>query len=736
MDLDTPLEQIFTKLQQRQKNALKNLDLKTVEDLLWHFPYRYENPADLKRISEVIMGNSVRIWGRVQKIDYEKTWKKKMNIAYATVEDPTGRIKMVWFRQPYIAKMLPVGSCAIFSGKIAVRKPARRAGGDEYYIANPLYDIVPCNVVPAFSKEDSSRLQPLYSSSAGLSSLWIAKAIARIFPLVKADEFLPEKILEKYHLPVLQTALRWIHAPKTEDHASAAKKRLAFEKVFLMQLMRASQKEEIKKTAGIKFSNIEKLRDEFLGLLPFKLTTAQKKAINDIVSDFKSGHPMNRLLEGDVGSGKTAVAACAAFIAAKNSAQATYMAPTEILARQHFETFSKALGKAGIKVGLLTSSFSEKFPSKVFAGTPTHVSRSQLLKWVREGEFPILIGTHALIEKKVEFKNLALAMVDEQHRFGVTQRSKLSNKNAAKEGSRDPLGSRGPKLPHFLSMTATPIPRTLALTIYADLDLSVIDEMPAGRKSIETKIVPPKDRNIAYEFIRRRVAEGEQAFVICPRIEPQEAELPGEVRLPDGKSDFLKAEMKSVKEEYKKLNENIFPELEIALMHGKLTPKEKEETMKRFRENKAKILVSTSVVEVGVDVPNATIMMIEGAERFGLAQLHQFRGRVGRSEKKSYCFIFPSSYSADIFKRLRALTETKSGFQLAEYDLEFRGAGELSGRRQSGLSDIGMEALKNLKMVEAARFEAREIIENKTLEKYPLLEAKIKELRSEPLHFE
>ncbi len=717
MDLSTPLEQIFTKLAPKQKSGLKNLGLKTAEDLLRHLPYRYENPADLKKIAEVITGEKVRIWGRVKKIDYEKTWKKKMNIAYAAVEDPTGRIKMVWFRQPYIAKMLPEGSCAIFSGTVASRK-------DSYYIANPLYDIVPCGVVPEFTKEDSSRppagragLQPLYSTTSGVSSLWLSKAVAKILPNVSAEEFLPKEILEKYHLPALQTALRWVHNPKTEEHSNAAKKRFAFEGVFLMQLMRASQKEEIKKTAGIKLSNIETLRDEFVKLLPFGLTDAQKKAIEDILSDLRSGHPMNRLLEGDVGSGKTAVAACAAYICAENGLQAAYMAPTEILARQHFETFSKVLGKAGLKIGLLTSSLSEKFPSKIAREKSTHVSKAQLLKWAREGEFPILIGTHSLIEKKVEFKNLALAMVDEQHRFGVSQRGKLSQKN------------------HTLIEVGlqSRLPRTLALTIYADLDLSIINEMPLGRQTIDTKIVPPKDRNLTYEFIRQKLNHGEQAFVICPRINPEEVRLPGEVGLPEA---LLRAEMKSVKEEYKKLNEKIFPEFEIGLMHGKLTPKEKEETMQKFRENKTRVLVSTSVVEVGVDVPNATIMMIEGAERFGLAQLHQFRGRVGRSEKKSHCFILPSSYSADIFRRLKALTEAKSGFELAEYDLEFRGAGELSGRKQSGLSDIGMEALKNLKMVEAARFEAREIIENKTLANYPLLETKIKRPQSEPLHFE
>src|SRR3989344_3957561 len=374
-----------------------------------------------------------------------------------------------------------------------------------------------------------------------------------------------------------------------------------------MQLLRITQKEEIKKTAGVGFKNLKKLKEEFLGLFNFQPTKAQLRAIDDVIKDFESGHPMNRLLEGDVGSGKTAVAAAAAYMVAKNGMEATYMAPTEILARQHFETFTKLFKNSGIKIGLLTSSISDKFPSKVNPALSTHISKSQLLKWVANGEIPILIGTHSLIEKKVVFKKLGLAMVAEQHRFGVMQRSRLFKKTSMP--------------PHFLTMTATPIPRTLALTIYADLDVSLIDEMPEGRKPIETKIVPPKERNLAYEFIKGRLAEGDQAFVICPRIEPKnwKSDFPW-------KSDFLRAEMKSVKEEHKKLKEKIFPEFNIGIMHGKLTPKEKEETMRRFREGKTHVLVSTSVVEVGVDVPNATIMLIEGAERFGLARLHQFRG--------------------------------------------------------------------------------------------------------------
>jgi len=704
MNLDTSIEQVF-RLTPKQKSALAKLGIRNTENLLYHFPYRYENPATFKHITDVSAGEEARIWGIVKKIDYEKTWKKKINIAYATIEDQTGSIKAVWFRQPYIAKMLPIGSSAIFSGKVSVRKSER-------YIANPLYELVPKNIIPDFSvsANRATTLLPLYASSSGVSSLWFQKAIQKILPKITAPEYIPHNIIERYHLPERTIALRAIHAPKTATHAEAAKKRFAFEEVFLLQLSRMLQKAAIKESVGTVFKDLETLEKEFINLLSFSLTRAQKRALGDIIKDFSSGVPMNRLLEGDVGSGKTAVAACAAYIVAKNGAQAAYMTPTEILARQHFDGFCKLFAGTNTKIGLLTSNLCEKFPSKVNPRGATHISRSQLLKWVREGEFPILIGTHALIQKKVAFKNLSLAMVDEQHRFGITQRARLLNHHAV--------------LPHFLSMSATPIPRTLALSIYADLDVSLIDELPPGRKHIETSLVRPKERSGVYEFIREKLTSGEQAFVICPRI-----------NAPDPNKSAA-VEAKSVKEETKKLKEKIFQEFEIGAMHGKLKPKEKEYVMKKFKDGKIDVLVSTSVVEVGVDVPNATIMIIEGAERFGLAQLHQFRGRIGRGEKQSHCFVFAEKYSADIFRRLKALTESKSGFELAEYDLQFRGPGELSGSKQWGISDIGMEALKNLKMVEAARAEAHNIVETKSLDKYPLISAKIKELRIEPVHFE
>ena len=402
------------------------------------------------------------------------------------------------------------------------------------------------------------------------------------------------------------------------------------------------------------------------------------------------------------------------------------MAPTEILARQHFEEFIQRLAPFKIHIGLLTGSEGRKFPSKVNPKSHTHIPRAQLLRGCLQGEIQILIGTHALIEERVKFKKLAFVVVDEQHRFGVHQR------RGATKGVR----------PHFLSMSATPIPRTLALTLYGDLDLTVLDEMPPGRQPVETRVIPPREREKTYGFMRDEVQRGGQVFVICPRIED-----PKEAKTAEGPDNLFSprplnqqklewSEVKSVKAEYKKLSKDIFPDLRVGMVHGKLLPKEKETVIRKFRNHELDILVSTSVIEVGVDVPNASIMMIEGGERFGLAQLHQFRGRVGRGPRKSYCFVFTTSQDHAANRRLKALEEVKTGFELAEYDLRFRGPGELSGTRQWGISDVGMDALKNIKMVEAARTEAQELIQkDPELEKFPELRERIERIGA-ATHFE
>ncbi len=431
-----------------------------------------------------------------------------------------------------------------------------------------------------------------------------------------------------------------------------------------------------------------------------------------------TGRPMSRLLEGDVGSGKTAVAAAATYATVRTrpdkqtfgTLQVAYMAPTEILAKQHFESFINYFEHFQINIGLITGSGAYKFPSKTSSEKATSVSRVQLLKWVASGEIAVLIGTHALIEKSVQFKHLALVIIDEQHRFGTNQRRKLAKKET--------------RLPHLLSMTATPIPRTLALTVYGDLDLTLLDEMPPGRKPIITEIVKQSERGVTYEKIRMELRAGRQAYVICPRIDE-----------PDPEKEFALM-ARSVTEEAKRLKRDVFQEYTIAILHGKMTPKEKDETMARFTKHEVDILVATSVIEVGVNVPNATMIFIEGAERFGLAQLHQLRGRVVRSNHQAYCFICTESRGEHTLMRLKALTTAKNGFILAEQDLLQRGPGELGGRKQWGISDIGMEALKNLKLVEAARKEALALVgEDETFKNYPIL-ARALSARVQTSHFE
>jgi ATP-dependent DNA helicase RecG len=450
------------------------------------------------------------------------------------------------------------------------------------------------------------------------------------------------------------------------------------------------------------------------------MTDDQRIAISEIDQDLATAAPMHRLLQGDVGSGKTAVAAVAVHSIVtsrpKNqdfgNLQVAYMVPTEILAKQHFENFIKYFENTGIQIGLITGSGCKKFPSKVNPKEFTNISKTQLAKWVENGEIPIVIGTHALIQKSVKFKHLALVIIDEQHRFGINQRQKLAKKEVDEKY----------RMPHLLSMTATPIPRTLALTIYGDLDLTVIDQMPAGRKPIITEIILPHERDEVYKKVKAEILAGRQAYVICPRI--YEAD-------PNKENALL---VKSVKAEAERLRQEIFPEFEIGEMHSKMTNLEKERVMGEFERGEINILVSTSVIEVGVNVPNATIILIEGAERFGLAQLHQLRGRVIRSNHQAYCFVFTDSKTETSVKRLRALKTAKNGFELSEYDLQLRGTGELSGRKQWGISDLGMEAIKNIKMVEAARTEAETIISENLLNKFPALLQKIEERKD--IHFE
>lgn len=708
----------------KEDKALAKLGIITVRDMLYYFPVRYSHVSEIKLIRDLMPGDSATIYGRISKLKTRKAWKSKMPMGEAIVEDTSGTLKIMWFNQAYMAKMVHEGDTVELTGKIA-------EGTQGLYLTNP--ELKEKNALPIdshhslFNPDGTSENMfgfPIYRETRGITSRWLYHCVEKIIRsgcITTIEEYLPKDVLEKYKLPQLKTALIWMHTPRSENDSSAARKRFAFEEVFFIQLARQIERSEYEINKSYSVSAEETEIDSFVDRFPFKPTRSQQSAISAIVSDMKHSHPMARLLEGDVGSGKTAVAASAAYSAIKTrppgqnfgTLQVAYMAPTEILATQHFENFIKYFEHTGIQIGLITGSGCRKFPSKVASrtGNWTDISRTQLSKWIENGEIPIVIGTHALISKNVKFKHLALVIIDEQHRFGALQRAKL----AKKEGFA----------PHYLSMTATPIPRTLALTIYGDLDLTLLDEMPAGRKQVQTEIVRQDKREGAYEAIKKELQNGRQLYVICPRInEPDETKE-------------LALQTKSVTEEAKRLKKTIFPEYEISVLHSKMSKQKKEEVMQEFSQNKTQILVATSVVEVGVNVPNATMIIIEGAERFGLAQLHQLRGRVIRSNHQAYCYLFAESKSEKTAERLKALVTAKNGFELSELDLALRGAGELTGTKQWGITDLGMEAIKNLKMVEAARSEAVALIsEDSTLTKTPLLKGALEAKKLSLLHFE
>ncbi len=724
-----------------QKTALKKLGITSSVDFLYHFPTRYADIRELGSTDALVAGTQVTLYGKLTGVKLRKAWKSKVPMAEAYLEDHRGRIKTIWFNQAYIAKMYPEGSLVRLSGKIS-------NGTQGLFLSNP--DIAKIADMPidthdslfAQKSEGASSTQetedkgdfltPVYKETKGITSRFILYTIQKLITqgaLTTLDDPIPEAILEKYHLPDLKKALTYIHFPKTQDHVTAARKRFAFEEIFFIQLIKAKDRAKTQETPAYSIKSSAKSALAFLKEKGIHPTGAQERAVGYIVDDIQKTHPMSRLLEGDVGSGKTAVAAACAYTTITTrpsftdqkgkqidqsfgTLQVAYMAPTEILARQHFSSFCDFFKGTGISLGLITGDTCLKYPSKARPGEATKISKTQLLKWVDNGEIAIVIGTHALIQKKVQFKHLGLVIVDEQHRFGIKQRKELAQKS-------NDFG----KVAHLLSMTATPIPRTLALTIYGDLDLTILDEMPPGRKKIITDVIPPHSRDRMYESVKKELSGGRQAYVICPRIdEPDEEES-------------QKKTQKAVVTEAKRLQENVFQKWKVAVLHGKMRPSEKEKVMQDFTDKKIDILVSTTVIEVGVNVPNASVIIIEGAERFGLSQLHQLRGRVLRGTHQPYCYIVSDTESEHSIQRLLALKKSSNGFELAEQDLIFRGAGELTGGKQSGISDIGMEAIKNIKLVEAARNEAKELIQKDIeLQTLPRLRAHI--LKRESVHFE
>lgn len=693
--LPTKIEQLKS-VGPQYLRRLHGIGIKTVENLLFYFPYRYDDYSQITPIEQLQMGEIATVQGKILEINNIRTPRKKMNLTEAIIQDATGAMRAVWFNQPFLAQTIYKNMIVNLSGKV-------NFSNNSICLSNPTYEIIPYLLADNHDFTHTGRLVPVYHETQGLSSRYLRYLIKPYLRLADdITDFLPPEIKNELNLIDLNTAIRQIHFPDNLPQAQSAKRRLAFNEFFLIQLMLLKQKRKISHQPALFIPFNQKLIKNFVKQLPFELTNDQRIAAWEIFQDLEKNSPMNRLLNGDVGSGKTIVAIAAALEIADAGCQTALMAPTEILAKQHFDIFTKFLSKYNLNIGLLTGSENILNNDKI--------TRARLKEKIANGKIDIIIGTHALIafskKEKINFKNLALAIIDEQHRFGIAQRAAMQKNINRIDGLAT--------TPHFLSMTATPIPRTLTLTLYGDLDISLLKEMPKGRQKIITKIIAPANRQKAYDFIKNQIKRGKQVFVVCPLIEESE--------------NIATTELKSVTQEYEKLSKKIFPEFTIAMLHGRLKAKEKEDIMRQFKNNKINIIVSTSVIEVGIDIPNATVIMIEGTDRFGLAQLHQFRGRIGRGQDQSYCFLFTESAAKKTRQRLKALLECQNGFELAEKDLQIRGPGDFSGARQWGLPDLTMASLNDVALIKQARQAAAKILSDNLSS--PALKEKLKSFQN------
>jgi ATP-dependent DNA helicase RecG len=675
--------------------SLKRLGLTTVEDLLYYFPFRYEDYRHLVPISQLEEGFQVTIKARLELINAKRSPRKRLMITEALVADETGEMRVVWFNQPFIAKTLKAGDVVFLSGTVK-----KSMLGPE--LVSPAFEKVKKDEHTAHT----ARLVPMYPLTSGITQKQLRHLVDLVVPLANTlPDWLPEELRVQEGLTSFGNAIRGIHFPSNDTELAESTERLKFDELFLLQLQAELTRLEKISLEAPEIQFQEEAIKAFVAELPFALTKTQKVAAWEILQSIQKKVPMNRLLSGDVGSGKTVVAAMALYNAALDAFQSILMVPTEILGTQHYESLVKVLGNKGVRIALFTRSQRKIYNRREEIGDSLPekaLSKNQLLKSIKEGEVDVVIGTHALLSEGVEFKKLGLVIVDEQHRFGVEQRRVIKEK-----------GERV----HFLSMTATPIPRSLALMVYGDLDISIINELPPGRKQIITRLVDPHNREKAYEFIHKQVKDGRQVFVVCPLIEESVSD-----------TGLVVADKKSVLSEYKKLSEKVFPDLRVSFLHGKLKADEKEAIMGDFKKGQIDILVATSVIEVGVNIPNASVMMIEGAERFGLAQLHQFRGRVGRSDHQSYCFLFTDSDATTAKERLTFFEAHHDGFKLAEKDLEIRGPGEVYGTMQSGMAELRLAKLTDRELIKKAKTAAVNIAP--LIKKYPTLLKKVKEWES------
>ena len=650
MNLSTSLEKVKG-VGEKTAAQLAAAGLHTVGDLITFLPRTYDDYSHVTSIADITPGK-VTVKARCEKISTRPV-RRGMKVTTATLADDSGKIQAVWFNQPYRVAQLSSGEEFVFSGEFIFSY-------NRYQLTNPSAEKA------SDIKGETGSIVPVYRAVAGLKTALVRKLLAELLPLITmVPETLPPNIVAEETLVSYSDALRGMHFPESHEQATAAHERLAFEELFQLLLASQLNKQENAALEGWHIPFDQQVVKSFVAELPFDLTGAQRRAAWDVLQDFERAVPMNRLLQGDVGAGKTVVAGLAARQAAHEGFQTALMAPTEILASQHAETLHKLLAPFGVRVGLLTGRVKGK-------------ARAALYEAIKMGEIDVIVGTHALIQSSVMFKQLGFVVIDEQHRFGVAQRQELLKKSE--------------KMPHLLAMTATPIPRSLALTVYGELDVSILNEKPANRKDIITKIWSPNSRAQLYSLADEQLAQGRQAYIICSLID-----------------DNPENEVKSVESEYTRLRGSVFKHRRIGLLHGRLSSDEKEVVMQQFSRGELDILISTTVVEVGVDVPNATVMIIENGDRFGLAQLHQLRGRVGRSEHQSYCYIVPSDSKAPS-QRLKEIEKSNDGFYLAEADLKLRGPGEIYGRAQHGALNLQVATLGDTKLIARAQAAAKRFV--------------------------
>lgn len=695
-------------LTKKEQEQLKSLDIKSFYELLTYFPSKYREQAKLTTIRESKRGDAVILTGEI--LDVENSDFESKGIPYTRIilDDGTGEIKATWWNMPYIAQKLKIGSIATVSGTIDEKAGVQFLNNPKIENSDKFKKIE--NNSSLFKAEETKEpLTAIYKENKIIKQSTIVRLIKKALSqkeFENIEDVIPVETREKLKLPTLKQAILMKHFPKDEEVLKVATKFFAFQEIFILQIYREKEKTLRQNELAHKIILTKKIEDRVRKLLPFKLTGAQDKVFEQIKTDLAKDRPMSRLVEGDVGSGKTALSLLAVYAtinsfikegSLEKRLQSALMAPTEVLASQHFEFFTTILKEEcwneNIKIALLAKNTAKIFPSKIDKNKSTVLPKNKIKKYLEEGHVDILIGTHSVIQKSVKFKRLGCLVIDEQHRFGIKQRLNLIERSK---------GDLSVKIPHLLSLSATPIPRTLALTVYGDLDLSILDELPPGRKRAETKVANSTDRESIYENLDGFLKNGKQAYIICAKVEELDEE--------ESSADLATKKIKNVKDEYEEIKKR-FPDYQIGLLYGKQPKMEKEKVLEKFYLGEINILVSTSVVEVGVSVANATFMIIENAERFGLSQLHQLRGRVERSSSESICYLMTSTESEKSVNRLEALSKTNNGFELAEVDLMERGAGSLLGKKQSGMTDIGMEAIKNRKLVEIAKEEAERLIQ-------------------------